>query len=65
MTEQQPDRHDDIDDVVTEFSAVWHRNPQKTFMQVAARAARDSTAFTPDDATDEEILRGLRGIGRR
>ncbi len=65
MTASVPDRHDGIEDVVTELSAVWHRNPQKTFMQVAARAVRDAGTFTPFDASDEQVLDGLRNIGRR
>ncbi|MGW8431418.1 hypothetical protein ACWGJ9_09850 [Curtobacterium citreum] len=65
MTAVVPDRHDDIDDVVTELSDVWHRNPQKTFMQVVARGVRDAGTFTPFDASDEQVRDGLRNIGKR
>ncbi|WIB65462.1 hypothetical protein [Curtobacterium sp. MCBD17_040] len=65
MTDPASDRHDDIDEVVGAFAAVWHRNPQKSFLQVVARAVRDAGTFTPFDASDEQVLRGLRSIGQR
>jgi N-acyl-D-aspartate/D-glutamate deacylase len=64
MTDAVPDRDDDIDDVVSAVSDVWHRNPQKTFMQVVARGVRDAGTFTSFDASDEQVRDGLRSIGK-
>lgn len=61
-TDTDPQR---IGSGLEELKDVCSRNPNKTLMQVIARATRDTTEFTPNGVSDEDLLVGLRSTGKR
>lgn len=51
---------DERQQLVAEFARACQSNPTKTVVQILLRAAAHAPSFTPEDATDSELLAGLR-----
>lgn len=56
---------DERSELLAELDSACVRNPHKSLTQIVMRAAAHSAAFSPEDASDAELLHGLRNLGVR